>query len=204
MKQPLIDFVRKHHIGSRLRFFAYFFSNRLNVPMLRLLCAAYRTHSWLRRCSIVDAGKNNVITIGHNCRLSGLRFYMTGDNNAIRLGNNVCVNASKQQPTFLNACLSTSIRIDDDCLLSNSVEIHTLDYHPIFDNRSVPINPPQDVHLGQHCWIGLRALILKGVDLSDNTIVGAGSVVTRSVDQPFVIIAGNPARIVKSDVHWED
>lgn len=52
------------------------------------------------------------------------------------------------------------------------------------------------VEIGQNCWIGEKVIILPGVTIGDNTIVGAGSVVTRSLPAN-VIAVGNPVRIVK-------
>ncbi|MFN7224041.1 MAG: acyltransferase [Paracoccaceae bacterium] len=54
--------------------------------------------------------------------------------------------------------------------------------------------------IGQNCFIGGRSLILPGVTVGDSCIVGAGSVVTRSVP-PNSIVAGNPARILYTDAH---
>ena len=53
--------------------------------------------------------------------------------------------------------------------------------------------------IGRNCFIGGRALILPGVTIGDGCIVGAGSVVTKSVPD-HCIVAGNPARILKRDV----
>ena len=53
--------------------------------------------------------------------------------------------------------------------------------------------------IGENCFIGGRSLILPGVEIGNNCIVGAGSVVTRSVP-PRSIVAGNPARVLKSDI----
>ena len=50
------------------------------------------------------------------------------------------------------------------------------------------------IHIGDNCFIGMDALILPGVTLADNCIVGAGSVVTKSFCEPGSVIAGNPAR----------
>lgn len=52
------------------------------------------------------------------------------------------------------------------------------------------------ITIGNNCFIGNRAIILYGVNLPDNTIVAAGSVVTKSIDEPGCIIGGNPAKVI--------
>ena len=54
-----------------------------------------------------------------------------------------------------------------------------------------------DVVIGKKCWIGMNSIILPGVNLGDHTIVGAGSVVTKSFPEGNCIIAGNPARKIR-------
>lgn len=53
--------------------------------------------------------------------------------------------------------------------------------------------------IGRNCFIGGRSLILPGVEIGDNCVIGAGSVVTKSVP-PRSIVAGNPARVIRSDI----
>lgn len=50
------------------------------------------------------------------------------------------------------------------------------------------------ISIGNHCFLGMGAIILPGVTLADDCIVGAGSVVTRSFLEPGSVIAGNPAK----------
>ncbi len=52
------------------------------------------------------------------------------------------------------------------------------------------------VTIGNSCFIGLRSIILPGVVLGDHTLVGAGSIVTKSFPEGNVVIAGNPARVI--------
>lgn len=65
------------------------------------------------------------------------------------------------------------------------------------------INDPElhveskDIVLGEKCWIGMNSVILPGVVLGPHTTVGAGSVVTKSFEQGYCVIAGNPARKIK-------
>lgn len=53
--------------------------------------------------------------------------------------------------------------------------------------------------IGANCFIGGRSLILPGIEIGDNCVIGAGSVVTKSVP-PGSVVAGNPARIIRSGV----
>lgn len=52
------------------------------------------------------------------------------------------------------------------------------------------------IHINEKVWIGMNAIILKGVTIGEGAIVGAGSVVTKDVP-PWTVVAGNPARVVK-------
>jgi len=53
------------------------------------------------------------------------------------------------------------------------------------------------IYIGDNVWIGANAIILPGVKIGSNNIIGAGSVVTKSFTQEHIIIAGNPAKIIK-------
>lgn len=56
---------------------------------------------------------------------------------------------------------------------------------------------PKDVTIHNDCWIGMNSMILPGVTLGPNTIVGAGAVVTKSFPDGHCVIGGNPAKIIK-------
>lgn len=56
--------------------------------------------------------------------------------------------------------------------------------------------PGKDIVLGEDCWIGMNAVLLPGVELGPHTIVGAGSIVTKSFPEGNCVIAGNPAKLI--------
>jgi len=58
-------------------------------------------------------------------------------------------------------------------------------------------SPGKDVRIGNKCWIGMNSVLLPGVELGDHTIVGAGSIVTKSFLEGNCVIGGNPAKIIK-------
>lgn len=56
---------------------------------------------------------------------------------------------------------------------------------------------PRPVRIGEKCWIGMNSVILPGVSLDPHTVVGAGSVVTKSFPDGYCVVAGNPAKIIR-------
>ena len=56
-----------------------------------------------------------------------------------------------------------------------------------------------DTYIGKRCFIGVNAIIMCGVKVNDNVIVGSGSVVTKDIPANC-IVAGNPARIIKEGI----
>jgi acetyltransferase-like isoleucine patch superfamily enzyme len=117
--------------------------------------------------------------------------------------------------TLLNGALVMAeerIEIGSYCLVSWNVGIADSDFHPLepaqrlIDARALapflkdrPPRPPlrtAPVIIGDNVWIGMNATILKGVTIGENSVVAAGSVVSKSVP-PNTVVAGNPADVVK-------
>ena len=95
------------------------------------------------------------------------------------------------------------IRIGKHCLLGPRVQLYTVN-HPLNPElrRNGAYGQSKDITIGDDVWIGGGTIICPGVTLGNNVIVGAGSVVTKSfVDN--VIIAGNPAKIIKQNPYNE-
>ncbi len=86
------------------------------------------------------------------------------------------------------------IRIGKGTWIASNVGIITANHDPTDLNRHLP---GEEVVIGEACWIGMNAVILPGVRLGPRTIVGAGSVVTRSFPEGNCVIVGNPARVVR-------
>lgn len=87
------------------------------------------------------------------------------------------------------------IFIDDNTTLSGNVTLVTHD-------NSISKYLPEytdifgEIHIGKNCFIGMGSMILPGVSLADNTIVAAGSVVTKSVQEAGIVIGGAPAKVI--------
>lgn len=82
--------------------------------------------------------------------------------------------------------------------IAPNVGIITSNHDPTDLNRHVE---PKPVLLGERCWIGMNSVILPGVILGDNTIVGAASIVTHSFPEGHCVLAGNPAKVIKIVPH---
>jgi acetyltransferase-like isoleucine patch superfamily enzyme len=117
--------------------------------------------------------------------------------------------------TLMNGALVMAeerIEIGSHCLISWNVGIADSDFHPLAPAQRVidahalapffkdrPPRPPlrtAPVIISDNVWIGMNAIILKGVTIGENSVVAAGAVVTKSVP-PDVVVAGNPAVITK-------
>jgi acetyltransferase-like isoleucine patch superfamily enzyme len=85
-----------------------------------------------------------------------------------------------------------NVAISDDVVIRDS-DLHTLNYEGYQMSKPIIIE--------DHVWIGERAVILKGVKLGKNSIVAAGSMVTKDVPEN-TIVAGNPARIIRENINW--
>ena len=90
----------------------------------------------------------------------------------------------------------TYIRVGDNCMFGPSVVIATAG-HPILPalrEQGLQYNAP--VRIGKNCWLGAGALVMPGVTIGDNSVIGAGSVVTRDIPSN-VVAAGNPCRVLR-------
>ncbi len=68
-----------------------------------------------------------------------------------------------------------------------------------FSTRRHGGNYTSQTKIGKNCFVGCAAIILPGVEVGDSVIIGAGAVVTKNVPS-FSIVAGNPAKVIKSDI----
>lgn len=116
-------------------------------------------------------------------------FYTAGGNE-IRVGRNVFVN---QNCTFYDL---GGLDIADDVMIGPNVSIITTG-HPVepSQRRAATIGKP--IAIKRNVWIAAGATIVGGVTIGENSVVAAGSVVTRDVP-PNTLVGGNPARVIRS------
>lgn len=143
------------------------------------------------------------VIIGNNCNIQG-NLIMENVNAKLSIGNNVFIGYNT------NITITSEISIGHDVLISFDCIIQDTDNHSLDINKRKGDNldwmgnshnwnnhPSKPVHIENGVWIGARAIILKGITIGECAIIGAGSVVTKDV-KPYTIVAGNPAKVVKT------
>lgn len=88
------------------------------------------------------------------------------------------------------------VRIGDNCQMAPNVAIYTAGHpvHPVSRNSMYEYGI--EVTIGDNVWIGGNTVILPGVHIGSNTVIGAGSVVTKDIPD-WVIAAGNPCKVIR-------
>lgn len=92
--------------------------------------------------------------------------------------------------------------IGNDCIFADRVKIMCSDGHTLFDENRNILNANAPVHIGNHVWIGYAATLRKGATVPDGCQVAAGSIVNKAFKETNSILAGIPARCIRSNIQW--
>lgn len=130
------------------------------------------------RAYLASLGEETSVQMG--CRfLNGRKVYL-GSRNVINFG---CLFDGRRY----------RIQTGNDVSIGPEATILTLGHDP---QSTEFADKGGDVLIGDHVWIAYRAIILPGITIGEGAVVGAGAVVTKNVE-PYTIVAGNPARVIK-------
>lgn len=147
---------------------------------------ATRPHELKKREAML---KNMFCEIGENCYIEP-PFHANWGGKHIHFGNNVYVNFN------FTAVDDSHIYIGDNTMLGPNVTLASAG-HPIcppLRAKAYQFNMP--VKIGKNCWLGAGVIVLPGVTVGDNTVIGAGSVVTKDIPSGVVAV-GNPCRVLR-------
>lgn len=181
-----------------LSWFCLFFPGQIG-QLFRILWASIALRSFGRGARL-----------GRGCSLRGTQNILIGDNVTFdeicfidAIGGNVEIgtNTKFNRNVNLNASVAGSIIIGNDCLIGPNVVMRTAGH--VFSDTNTPIqlqgHEAADIKIGNDVWLGANAVILPGVVIGDQCVVGAGSVVTKSFEN-CQIIAGVPAKAIGNRV----
>ena len=145
-------------------------------------CARFR-NGLLRWCGV---------TIGDNVRIAAsARIFGTG---RLIIGDDVWVGSGVYLSATGNSTITIGNHIDfgpQSMVLTGSHKVDLEGEH--IGGRGISAS----VSIGEGCWLGARSVILPGVSLPEKTLVAAGAVVTKSIHEPYCLLAGVPAEIKK-------
>ena len=121
----------------------------------------------------------------------GIRLQARPSGARIRIGSGCAFSNN------ITICALESITMGDRCLVGEMVTIMDSDHHELEpEKRWSGHGRIAPVQIGNNVWIGSRVIILSGVTIGDNSVIGAGAIVTKSIPANCVA-AGNPARVIR-------
>ena len=171
--------------------------------------------------SFIIGGDHNVIRIGEGCKVTNVKFEISGSYNAIVIGNRVILrdahihlgdNGSSMSVGddsdmgigfHVSILEGSSVSIGNDCMFSWNTSLMNSDSHSIIDLTTTDrINKASDIFIGNHVWFGQDVTVLKGARICDNTVIGNRSMVTKGEYEGNSVYVGTPARRLRKDVQW--
>ena len=199
----------------------YFFSNLSSVKG-RNNRIIFKEGVLRKKVQIKIMGHNNTVTIHPNCRLKNTKIIILGSNNCLTLGekvmvyesasfelegSNTLVNIGKNttigSANFMIGESDTNINIGEDCMLSRNIILSTSDYHSIISLETKErINPPKNITIKNHVWIGYSAYISKGAIIGNNCIVASHAYVGGKKFKDHTILGGLPAKQLRENINW--
>lgn len=142
---------------------------------------------------------NSEIIFQENVRFNGKIFEKGKGSNHVSIGSGTTIGG-----IAIICSEGTEVTIGSNCMISFDVEVRTTDSHAIFDLSSKErINFASNIKIEDNVWIAAHAKLLKGCKIPKGSVVGFSSLVTKSFEQENIVLAGNPARIVKTNIYWD-
>ena len=198
MMQPLLD--TPWRVTNELRRYAA-------LPYIRLMLALHGLHwgcGWrIFGMPLIQRYRGSVMEFG-----AGLELRSWRSSNPL-VPNHPCIFSTRtaqavirvgQRCGFTGATVVAfeSIQLGDDVLVGANATIVDGDFHPLDSTQRLAgqLGRVKPVIIHDRVFIGMNSLILKDVEIGEGSVVGAGSVVVNDVP-PGVIVAGNPAQVVR-------
>lgn len=155
--------------------------------------------SILNNISIMMESDNNYLYVGKRARVTFRSVQKITNGNSLHIGDDTSIGGAN----IING-EGRSIKIGCDCMLSYGIDIRGTDSHAIYDmGGNERLNHAKDIIIDDHVWIGAHATILKGTHIKKDSILAIRAVVSIQSEKTNVVLAGNPAKIVKENINWD-
>jgi acetyltransferase-like isoleucine patch superfamily enzyme len=143
-------------------------------------------------------GEGAVVDIGFNTVIENSNI-VCADGSRVVIGNEVLIGPG----SWIDARNGGSIEVGDHGLWSTGVRVATDDMHAILDDatRTRLNRRGSTIVIERHVWLGIDVLVLPGARIGRNSVIGAKSVVSKTIPD-HVVAAGVPARIIRKGVTW--
>lgn len=208
----LINFVRNFTLPRiRLAGQIFNFIDLIFVQLWRFLKNQYYYQILVYKCKYIGKGLrldgdlplilgDGQITIGNNVYIGNRQTWVVGlkvfDDVNLTIGDNTTLNYQ----TLIS--VAKSVTIGNNCKFAGEIKIfdnnsHPLDYIKRRNNEIMSESDVSAVYIEDDVWIGTQTIILKGVTIGKGAVIGAGSIVTKSIP-PYSLAVGNPASVIKN------
>ncbi|HEM8494235.1 TPA: hypothetical protein U2Q01_000650 [Burkholderia multivorans] len=156
--------------------------------------------------------RNCRFTLGRDCKIEIEATHKRGlintvvDMSGIGKGKTLTIKSGTSIESARFAMANESdlaIEIGRDCMLSSGITFRATDGHAIYDVCTGELlNKSRPIVVGDNCWIGSEAVIMKGAIIPSNVIVGSRSLVAKAFNEENVALGGVPAKIIKRNCGW--
>lgn len=182
-------------------------------------------NKYYQNLDVFIKGNNNICMIGEGIRFINTKIIIEGNNNYFRIGStkgsvrnavfNMGFNLDDRTIEIgkdfdCGNCLiianaaNRGVYIGDKCIFSDGIQIRTADGHVIYDleSKNAVNKTLDDIRIGSHVWVGRNVFFGKNSGISDDSVVGYGSCVTKKYSEKNIVIAGIPAKIIRKNINW--
>ncbi len=152
--------------------------------------------------NILILGNGNMVYVGRKCSLTFVQIIMERDMNNLSINDESTFHGRGAKTVEFHLDEQTSISIGKDCMISNDVQFRSSDNHSVLDDNSKRLNQASNIVIGDHVWIGMRTLVMKGSVIHTDSVIAASSLCNKDYIESNVLIAGMPAVIKKKNINW--
>ena len=184
----------EEHINKKQRLLRALKSNPFEWIPLVLTAITTFQYRYILRCagkkSIVGRGTKIInfsnVKIGSNCLIQDFVYMRAGVDGSINIGDYCAINSFAKLFGHGGIEIHEYAQLGPGCLLTTT-------HHDYSDELKTEF---RKIVIGRKVWIGANTVILPGVKIGDNSVIGAGSVVTKEIP-PDSIAVGSPARVIR-------